>query len=164
MKTYWFAGLIITLFLVVGASAWPTAQRDLTTNQTGQADKNGYAHGAVNFSNIVVQVQIPTTTATQEMGLAGRSSLTDQQGMLWLFTASERPSFWMRGMKMALDFIWLKNNQVVQIHSQVPPPQKDDNLQIYRPDELVDAVLEVAGGFTSRNQVNVGDIVRVDRF
>jgi uncharacterized protein len=162
MKPYWFTALVVAVFLVVGVSAWPVADKQLTANENIRIDTNGYSQGMIYFSNQAIQVQVPMTTATQQQGLAGRANMSDGEGMLWLFNKPDRPTFWMKGMKIDLDFIWIKDNQIMEIMASVPSPQTTDDLPLYRPSVPVNAVLEVASGFVGRHSINIGDVVRID--
>jgi uncharacterized membrane protein (UPF0127 family) len=162
MKPYWFAALAVSIFLVIGASAWPVANKQLTANENIKVDANGYSKGMIYFSNQAIQVQVPMTTATQQQGLAGRTNLSDGEGMLWIFNKPDRPTFWMKGMKIDLDFIWLKDNQIVEIMANVTSPKTVDDLPLYQPSVPVNAVLEVAAGFVGRHSINVGDVIRID--
>lgn len=91
-------------------------------------------------------VEIADDALERSQGLSGRASLQQNSGMLFLFEAPFVASFWMKDMNFALDFIWIRDNTIVDITENVPAP-KDDNLPSYQPNQPVDAVLEVNAGW-----------------
>src|SRR5574341_1002590 len=82
-----------------------------------------------------VQAYVANTDAKRQKGLSGRESLGDNQGMLFVFEKPDtQPSFWMKDMKIAIDILWIDNDQIVQIDKNVQPPQdgaKDSELKLY---------------------------------
>lgn len=164
MKTNWFAVVIMLFAGFIAWSAWPNVRRtlDRRTQQLARLSE-GYNQGVVVFSDNRINVQIPTTTALQELGLGGRSTMGDEQGMLWLFDEARRYSFWMKGMKFPLDFIWIDGGRVVDITPDAPVPSAGDpDPKIYQPAVPASAILEVNAGFAQRHAVHVGDAVEVD--
>lgn len=161
MRTGWFIALATAFYLFVVAIFWPI-ERQVIQPRANTA--NGYEHGTVVFSDTSVRVSIPTTLALQELGLGGQSSLADGQGMYWIYTTADRPSFWMKGMVIPLDFIWIANNQVVDETTQVMPPSSptDTNLPILQPQVPVNGVLEVPAGFINRHHISIGDSAVLD--
>lgn len=105
-------------------------------------------------------VELATTPAEQSLGLGGRSTMAADRGMLFLFDELDTPSFWMKDMQIALDFVWIADGRVVDITRDVPVPQPnttDSELEIYRPSEPVDSVLELNAG--AAQNIVVGDAV-----
>lgn len=162
MRMGWFVLLAGSFYFFVVAIFWPIEKKIFTPSQT-VVERNGYQRGAVDFSDTNVQVLIPTTVATQERGLAGRTTLSDTDGMLWIFTDPAQPTFWMKGMLIPLDFVWIKSGQVVDLTINVPPPATPDApLPIYQPSVLVDAMLEVRAGFAASHGLIIGSTVSLD--
>lgn len=106
----------------------------------------------------VVNIEIADTQSKRNQGLSGRESLAENLGMLFVFENEGKHTFWMKDMKFALDFIWIRDGKVVEITSDVPVLP----LETYEPVELIDSMLEVNSGFASKNTIKVGDSVRVD--
>lgn len=109
----------------------------------------------VNINGHIVNVEIAETSKQRELGLSGRQSLASDAGMLFVFEEPDRYGFWMKDMNFPLDFIWIKDSKVIEITSNVP----ETNLNIYKPKEAVDKVLEVNAGWASKNQINIGDSI-----
>lgn len=102
------------------------------------------------------------TSGEQEKGLGYRASLTQDHAMLFRFAAGTHPIFWMKGMQFPLDFIWIDQNKVVQIHEHIAAPPaslSDDQLPKVIPDVPVDALFEVNAGFVEYNKIKIGNNV-----
>ena len=100
------------------------------------------------------------TPAERAAGLSGYDELPEDAGMLFVFAEPWQPSFWMKGMRFALDIIWMRDDTVVQIHAAVPPPPPDtpdDQLPRYRPNHPITHVLELNAGAAARLGIAVGD-------
>ena len=67
-------------------------------------------------------LQLAVTPAQQELGLGGRTKLPLDHGMLFVYHSSTTRCFWMKGMKFALDMIWLSpGDEVVSVQPDVSP-------------------------------------------
>jgi uncharacterized protein len=113
--------------------------------------------------NKSVQVEIANNESLREKGLGGRSSLPQDSGMLFVFdTKNAKPTFWMKGMLIPLDFIWISGTKIVQIDKNVAIPSSntpDAKLEKIKPSQPVDYVLEVNSGFSDTNNLKVDDSV-----
>lgn len=106
-----------------------------------------------------IRVQVADTAKERAAGLSGYAGLPEDAGMLFVFPEPTQPTFWMKGMKFAIDIIWIRDGTVVQIHESAMPPAKDstdDQLQRYRPDEPITQVLELTAGAASRLGITIG--------
>ena len=101
------------------------------------------------------EVEIADTLVSQARGLSGRERLAPGAGMLFVFNGSSRHSFWMRGMKFPLDFIWINNNRVIGITENAPV----GSMEVYQPPESADMVLEVVSGTVAKDGIKIGDEV-----
>lgn len=116
------------------------------------------------IGDISLNVEIADTSSKRSKGLANRERLASNSGMLFIFDKESKYSFWMKGLKFPLDLIWIKNRQVVDLIKNVLPPevgQKDETLPIYVPNQPVDMVLEVNGGFIDSNNIKIGDTITI---
>jgi uncharacterized membrane protein (UPF0127 family) len=117
----------------------------------------------VTIGSKVVNVEVASTEASREQGLSGRTSLAADGGMLFVFESKQvNPTFWMKGMLIPLDFIWISGGKVVRIDKNVPIPSAntpDSNLILYTADQPIDYVLEVNAGFSQLNSIKIGDSV-----
>lgn len=108
-----------------------------------------------------VEVEVVDEGDEMNRGLGYRDSLEKDNGMLFIYPEPVIPTFWMKGMRFNLDFVWIYEGVVVEITENVLSPiNEEDQLPLIRPKELVNWILEVNAGWVEENGVSVGDIVR----
>ncbi len=134
------------LLVVVGV--WfvvtkPRPHRALSTIKIGQAQ---------------YEVEVARSAAQQARGLSFRESLAQDRGMLFVFKEPSTQRFWMFGMKIPLDFVWIRDGAVVALSENIPPPRKSPPA-IVSPDEPADQVLEINAGEIKRREIKIGDPV-----
>ncbi len=116
------------------------------------------------LASTLLTVEVADTYFSRAQGLSGHPKLKDNEGMIFIFERKGRPTFWMKGMKFGLDFIWIDGETVVDITENVPAPQSArDLLSVYRPAVDADKVLEVNAGFVAKNRVKIGDTAVFDK-
>lgn len=119
----------------------------------------------IKIGDETILAEVADSEDERQKGLAGRRSLGENEGMLFVFEQKDVfPSFWMKGMQIPLDIIWIDNEKVVKIDSDVSPPSSDipdSGLTLYHPGKPIDYVLEVASGFTEKSGIKVGDVVTI---
>ena len=104
-------------------------------------------------------VEIADTTPLRTRGLMWRSELPDGTGMLFIFPAEMVQSFWMRNTLIPLDMLFIdKRMRVVGVVQWAEPktlsPRTVGKASLY--------VLEVPGGWTSKNGVHAGSTVELE--
>ncbi len=110
----------------------------------------------VTLGKVLVQAEVVASPERLYLGLSHRPSLAEGQGMLFLMPEREVQHFCMRGMRFAIDIIWIVDGQVAGIEQNVSPTD-DRTLTSPVP---VNVVLEVPGGWSERHGVKVGVPVR----
>ncbi len=118
------------------------------------------------INNTTLKVEVADTATKRSKGLGGRDSFAENEGMLFVFDRTDKYPFWMKGLKFPLDFVWIKDEQVVDILENIPPPspgQPDDSLPIYSSRVEVEKVLEMNAGSVRRFNIKVGDTVSLIR-
>lgn len=116
---------------------------------------------SLSIAGALVQVELADTPAQRAKGLSGRAALPENQGLLFVFEKPGLYSFWMKGMRFALDIAWInKAGRIVEVSQNVPAPLADARLVSYGPSEPVQYVLELNAGWLEKNNVKVG--ARVD--
>lgn len=108
---------------------------------------------------VKIAVEVARTRHEQAKGLAGRSSLPKGEGMLFPFDAAEHRTFWMKGMLIPLDIIWIREGKIVAINANIPPPGSHETPAVIR--HLADQVLEVPAGYAREMGISEGQAVRV---
>lgn len=106
-------------------------------------------------------VELATTPKHWEKGLSDRTSLGAIDGMLFVFPSAHVPLFWMKDVAFPLDFIWLKDNVVVDITHAVPLATSDSP-PTYSPNTPINMVLETRAGWAEENNIQLGDTLLLD--
>jgi len=119
------------------------------------------AKGKVIINNQTISVEIAKTPEQQEAGLKGREKIKDGQGMLFVFNDKHYRTFWMDGMKIPIDIIWLDDDKIIDITKNAPIPADINNVPIYTSASEVNYVLEVSAGYTDKNNIKIGDTVEI---
>jgi len=132
-------GLALSLALALPAQAQDTALIKLA----GQA----------------LAVDLALTPEVRRQGLAGRDRLAEDQGMLFLFPEGAVRTFWMAGMRMSIDIIWISGFTVVGLAQNMRPPAWGTRPATASSPDGVDKVLEVAAGWAARHGVKRGERV-----
>lgn len=143
--------LIIFLAMVaMGLWLWLLQQHQVRKEPEGNTIKVGQT---------VVAVELADSPEEWLRGLSGRSTLGENEGMLFVFPGSERRSFWMQDMRFPLDMIFINQGKVIEIVTHVPAPHEgEDGRQIrVLSQEPAEWALEVNSGWTERHGVKVGD-------
>jgi uncharacterized protein len=115
--------------------------------------------GLGNISNF--ELEVVNTPQSISQGLSGRDEI-GSGGMLFIFNQELTPKFWMKDMKLNLDLIWIKDNQVVDITKNVPSPSLETSLNelpTYSPSQPVSMVLEVKSGLVDELQIKIGHMI-----
>lgn len=110
-----------------------------------------------------VKVEIADNPQERAHGLMGRRRLDVGRGMLFVYSDSFLPSFWMKNTLIPLDMIFIdKIGFIRTIREKAPPcpPELGNDCPQYTPDVPVQYVLEVPGGYSALFGVKTGD--RVD--
>lgn len=96
-----------------------------------------------------------------EIGLSNRTSLPENEGMLFIFNKSDYYQFWMRDMKFPIDIIFIKDNKIVTIHHNAQPPKSaNENIPLYKPTSPVNRVFEINAGLAKKYNIKEGDTVQ----
>jgi len=94
----------------------------------------------------LIQAEVMRTRSELERGLMGRPSLASDCGMLFVHPKPGFYSYWMRGVSIPLDILWLDSQRrIVAFVRNAQPGQGS-----FQPNHPAQFVLELAGG-TARN-------------
>lgn len=108
-------------------------------------------------------VELAEDEDKRRAGLSGRASLEPDHGMLFVLEDKDSfPSFWMKGMLIPIDIIWINNEKVTEITPDVQlvdPNTADTQIPRYSPKKGVDYVLELPAGTAQSKSLKVGDKV-----
>jgi len=104
----------------------------------------------------LVVADVARTIPDKVRGLSGRDMLGEREGMLFVYENEEIQTFWMKGMLIDIDIIWLNQGKIIGIEHSVPAP-KNEEIERRSSQEPVDMVLEVNAGFSSSYGLEPGD-------
>ncbi len=120
---------------------------------------NAYAAGAgsVCFKETCFHPEIARTQAEKQHGLMGRTALAADEGMLFVYEKEVVPVFWMKNMRIPLDFVWLdRQGKTVDLHEAVSACGPGDCPTIASRSP-VQYVLEVSAGAIQKSGIKIGD-------
>ncbi len=107
-------------------------------------------------------LEIAADDVTRRRGYMFREEIGPLEGMLFVFAESAPHSMWMKNCKVPMDMIWLNESMVVvEIAEERQPCPVDGNCPAIHPMRAGRYVLEVAGGVTRRQGLEVGDRIIV---
>ena len=114
----------------------------------------------VTIGSNIFYADVADTDMLRAKGLMGRTHLEENEGMIFLFDTPSSSSFWMKGMKISLDIIWIANNRVAGVSENLSP---DTSFmpRLYYPPAPVDRVFEAKAGAVAARGIHTGDIVTI---
>jgi len=153
MKRRW--GMMIVIFALATATL-------LFTDRTPRATSNVVdgSTATVRMGAAEITAEVAVSDQARSRGLSGRPSLSDHEGMLFVFPQPGRYRFWMQSMLFPLDIIWIEHNRIVDMAEDVPAPNPE--VVTVTPKARATYVLEVAAGTAARLGIRVGDLVRIE--
>jgi len=129
------------------ATPLPTAAGLPTAHITVEEDPPG----------VSLDVEIAANETDRDTGLMYRQTLSDSDGMLFLFPSPTTLGFWMKNTYVPLDIAFLDDlGRVMQIVHGKPL-----DTTVLRPSSAYTSVLEVAGGWFDRHNLGVGATVHM---
>ena len=117
----------------------------------------------IEINGLPISVIVADTPESRYRGLSGIDLTETRQGMLFVFPNIDYHTFVMREMDYAIDIIWIKNGEIVEIAPNVVPEKgvAEQHLMRYRPRLPANYVLEVPAGFVEQNNIKIGDMVKL---
>jgi uncharacterized membrane protein (UPF0127 family) len=113
--------------------------------------------GTVTFANgATAKVVIAEKPEDMARGLMDRTSLPEDEGMIFWLQERRDHAFWMKRTKIALDLVFIDRDTVVGVLTLQP---LDENR--HRCGRPSTTVLEVNGGWCQRHGVSVGEKVQI---
>jgi uncharacterized membrane protein (UPF0127 family) len=137
----------------VTASATPAA------TSTATVEPVAFATSTLSYPGGVLQIEVASTDAQGQRGLGYRDALAPAAGMIFDLHETRVPVFWMKGMRFALDMVWIGDDRrVAGVTAGVQPEPGigDDRLRRYSPDIPVRYVLELNAGAAARLSLTAG--------
>jgi uncharacterized protein len=113
----------------------------------------------VAIGNQTIALEVAKTPEQQAIGLMHRTSIPDNQGMLFAFAPARPVGFWMKNTLIPLDIVFLREGVVQMIAPAVPC--KADPCPTYQPAGLIDQVIELRQGRAQELGLKVADRLTV---
>lgn len=113
----------------------------------------------------VLRVEVASTPEQSERGLGYRDAMAADAGMLFDLHETRVQEFWMKGMRFALDLVWIdEDRRVVAVTAGVPPQPgaADAEQHRYAPPVAVRYVLEINAGAAARLGLGAGTQLAFD--
>jgi uncharacterized membrane protein (UPF0127 family) len=109
-------------------------------------------------AGVTLEVELARRDQDRMRGLMFRRTLSDEQGMLFLFETRQDQRFWMRNTCLPLDMLFIdRDGLIVGIEENVPT-LNDHSYRVGCPSVYV---LEVPAGWAQRHGVDPGHFVRL---
>lgn len=112
-------------------------------------------------NKVSYEIEVSRTVIEQAMGLSGRESIAPNEGMLFVYDQPRNQSFWMKDMNFPLDFLWIREGEIIGLNADIPHPVANEGktARLASPGP-VDAILEVNAGQIEAHGIQVGDKVQ----
>ncbi len=110
------------------------------------------------INQISIKLAVAETPLQQQIGLMHRTSLPDDEGMLFQFEPARPVAFWMKQTLIPLDMLYIRSGVIREIQANVPPC-KTDPCPTYPSTTTIDQVIEIRGGLAEKLGIKVGDRV-----
>jgi uncharacterized protein len=110
------------------------------------------------INQVKLKLAVAATPMQQQIGLMYRTSLLDDEGMLFSFEPARPVAFWMKQTLIPLDMLYIRSGIVREIQANVPPC-KADPCPSYPSKTTIDQVIEIRGGLAEKLGIKVGDRV-----
>jgi uncharacterized membrane protein (UPF0127 family) len=124
---------------------------------TGLAEYSDWKKIVINHR--VLKLEVVRSLIDREVGLSGRTTLSIDTGMLFVFDRPGLHGFWMKGMKFPIDIIWFDEDlKVIDIKEGADPAMYPEN---YVPQDIAKFVLETNADFVSYANVKIGDQAQI---
>lgn len=136
----------------------------LVTKVFGKEAHKGITNGKVMFLDqiLVFNVEVVTTKTQRNIGLMKRPSLSQNNGMIFVFDQEELQRVWMKNMIIPLDVIFLSTKgKIVTILKGLQPCIKDP-CHIFESKEKAKYMLEVNADIVQKTGIKIGQRVLFD--
>ncbi len=152
-----------TCALVVGCTGPANSGKSIGGCQAGMA--SGQSPAGLDVITLCIsskgktrgfKTEIARTSAEQAKGMMFRTTIADDEAMLFPFSEAKVASFWMRNTVVPLDIIFIRADGSIESIAENTIPYSTDSVVAGEP---VSAVVEVRGGLTAELGISAGDTV-----
>lgn len=156
-----FVLLILIVIFILNLSDKPEEQTVTTAYETVKDEPQFVREGELFFlkqdngdtlKHIIIE--IADNDEERSQGLMYRSAMADSLGMLFIFDEEKEQSFWMKNTIMTLDIMYANAQGEILTMYKYTTPYSEAPIPSYKKAQYV---VEVAGGFTDRYNIQIGD-------
>jgi uncharacterized membrane protein (UPF0127 family) len=113
------------------------------------------------FEGATFDVELAVTLEQRTIGLMGREHLSDREGTLFIHDVESITRFWMKGMLIPLDMVWIDADGIVAgVAANVLPAPEGTIPEIYSSPRPVLYVLEINAGLAEKVGISAGSRAR----
>lgn len=131
--------------------------------ESAKSPSEGLPTAMLDLGDRQVLVEVAETESTRMRGLSYRDSLAEDRGMYFVFASSSVQYFWMFKMNFPLDIIFLNDDTVVSVSSNVPNPKGMAPPAIVNSRVPANHVLELNAGKAAEWGIKEGMKIRLAR-
>jgi uncharacterized protein len=156
--------LFLTLFFVFGCGNSSEASKQQEKPQTTQSTKNDitYERKNIHVGAKKINVEIADTNERRSHGLMFRTSMPEDEGMLFIFDTPQPLEFWMRNTKIPLAIAFISPDlTILNIEEMVPASDIDQDPPRYPSKGIALYALEMNKGWFARNKISVGTKIKL---
>jgi len=106
-------------------------------------------------------VELAETSEKQALGLMFRDSMAEDHGMLFLFPAESRRSFWMKNTRIPLDILYFDSDLALVSVAADARPCRSARCPSYPSEGAAQYVLELNAGKAAELGVRPGDVLEL---
>ena len=146
--------------IVIGLSIYVSWTWEQEAKEGWSPEASKIKSAQIQIKDRLIQAEIAATTEEHYLGLSGRKELCADCGLLFSFPDRQERFFVMREMNFPLDIIFIDQNRIISLASDLLPEGKQPE-NIYASGEPVQFVLELNGGYSAAYNFQVGDQVEI---
>jgi hypothetical protein len=112
----------------------------------------------------LIKLEVAASTEEIERGLMFRTSMPEDQGMVFLFRPSQKVTFWMYHTLIPLDMLFVRSGKIEKILHDVPicKSEKETDCPTYPSGTEVTEVVELNAGYAKRHNLKEGEKIEID--
>ncbi len=146
MKNLKMLGGLVVVLVLLGAGCGSVADNAPENNKATLEMPNGKT----------ITVDVARTLSEQATGLSGREDVSP--GMLFCMGKTQTQNFWMLGMKVPIDVVWIHGGDVDSVSPEVPLRENDEVARMSSVGP-VNMVLELPAGEAEEYGIEAGTFI-----
>ena len=126
------------------------------STRSAEVDENEFHTAQIQIGTETLEVELAETPQQQAKGLRFRQTLAENDGMLFVFPAPQRVSFWMKDASIPLSIAFIQSDgKIIQIR----PMQPYDETPVPSLSDTVAYALLVNQGWFERHGISAGTVI-----